>query len=120
SAGQRQLVGLARALYGDPFFVVLDEPNSNLDADGDAALGIAIRHVRERGGIVIVIAHRPSALTNLDQLMVLAGGAMQAFGPRDEILAKTTRPAPEPRAGMQKSQPAGGHGSTVVPLHEPR
>ncbi len=68
SAGQRQLIGLARALYGDPFLVVLDEPNSNLDADGDLALAKAIRGVRARGGIVIVVAHRPSALTNLDQV----------------------------------------------------
>ena len=99
SAGQRQLVGLARALYGDPFLVVLDEPNSNLDADGDLALGAAIRSVRNRGGIAIVIAHRPSALTHLDQVLVMGGGMVQAIGPKDEVLAQMTRPAPEtPRA----------------------
>jgi len=86
SAGQRQRVALARALYGAPFLLVLDEPNSNLDADGDAALTRAISSVRERGGIVIVIAHRPSALAGLDQVMVLGAGQVQAFGPRDEVL----------------------------------
>ena len=94
SAGQRQLVGLARALYGDPFLVVLDEPNSNLDADGDAALGSAIRNVRQRGGIAIVIAHRPSALQYLDQVMVMADGTIKAFGPKEEVLAQMTRQSP--------------------------
>ncbi len=97
SAGQRQLVGLARALYGDPFLVVLDEPNSNLDADGDVSLAKAIQGVRQRGGIVIVVAHRPSALANLDQVLVMAGGTMQAFGPKDEVLASVTRPAAQPQ-----------------------
>lgn len=86
SAGQRQRVGLARALYGDPFLVVLDEPNSNLDADGDAALARAVTALRERGSIVIVIAHRPSALSGLNLLIVMAGGQIQAFGAKDEIL----------------------------------
>jgi ATP-binding cassette subfamily C protein len=93
SAGQRQRIALARALYGDPFLVVLDEPNSNLDADGDAALTQAIVSVRKRGGIVIVIAHRPAALIGLDQLLVLGSGQMQAFGPKDEVLRKMTVPA---------------------------
>jgi len=93
SAGQRQRVALARALYGDPFLVVLDEPNSNLDAEGDAALANAIGAVRARGGIVIVIAHRPSALAHLDKVMVLAGGQIQAIGPRDEVLRKTVQNA---------------------------
>ncbi|WP_295559316.1 type I secretion system permease/ATPase [uncultured Hyphomicrobium sp.] len=86
SAGQRQRVALARALYGDPFLVVLDEPNSNLDTQGDMALTGAIRAVRERGGIVIVVAHRPSALAGLDKVLALAKGQVQAFGPRDEVL----------------------------------
>jgi ATP-binding cassette, subfamily C, type I secretion system permease/ATPase len=91
SAGQRQRIALARALYGDPFLVVLDEPNANLDAEGDAALTKAILRVRRRGGIVIVIAHRPSALAGLDQLLVMGNGRVQAFGPRDQILERTTR-----------------------------
>jgi ATP-binding cassette, subfamily C, type I secretion system permease/ATPase len=113
SAGQRQLVGLARALYGDPFLVVLDEPNSNLDADGDTALATAIQGVRRRGGIVIVVAHRPSALANLDQLLVMAGGTVQAFGPKGEVLASVTRPATAAPAAERGSQ-------AVVPLHERR
>ncbi|BCM17862.1 type I secretion system permease/ATPase [Mesorhizobium sp. J8] len=92
SAGQRQLIGLARALYGEPFLVVLDEPNSNLDVEGDAALAGAILAVRQRGGIVIVVAHRPSALTNIDQVLVLANGMVRSFGSREEVLATMARP----------------------------
>ena len=90
SAGQRQRIALARALYGDPFLVVLDEPNSNLDAEGDQALTAAIRCVRARGGIAIVIAHRPSALAGVDKLLVLANGQVQACGAKDEVLARAT------------------------------
>ncbi|TGS10528.1 type I secretion system permease/ATPase [Mesorhizobium sp. M2E.F.Ca.ET.209.01.1.1] len=93
SAGQRQLIGLARALYGEPFLVVLDEPNSNLDVEGDAALAGAILAVRQRGGIVIVVAHRPSALTNIDQVLVLANGVVRSFGSREEVLASMARPS---------------------------
>jgi ATP-binding cassette subfamily C protein len=91
SAGQRQRIGLARALYGRPFVVVLDEPNSNLDTDGDAALMAAIRGIRERGGIAIVIAHRPSALAAVDHVAVIQNGRMTAFGPKDEILNPPSR-----------------------------
>jgi ATP-binding cassette subfamily C protein len=93
SAGQQQRLALARALYADPFLVVLDEPNSNLDAEGEAALSAAILRVRERGGIVIVIAHRPSALAGVDCVLVMSQGRAQAFGPRDEVLSKVLRPA---------------------------
>jgi ATP-binding cassette subfamily C protein PrsD len=88
SAGQAQRIALARALYRDPFLVVLDEPNSNLDAAGDEALTKAILGVRARGGIVVVIAHRPSAIAGVDLLLVLNQGRLQAFGPKDEILSK--------------------------------
>ena len=96
SAGQRQRIALARALYRDPFLVVLDEPNSNLDADGDQALTQAIIGVRARGGIVIVVAHRTSALAGVDQLIVMAEGRVQAFGPKEALLAKMTQPRPAP------------------------
>ncbi len=86
SAGQRQRIGLARALYGDPFLVVLDEPNSNLDVEGDAALTEAIRNVKERGGIVIVVAHRPSALQAIDLVGVIQNGRLAAYGSKDEII----------------------------------
>jgi ATP-binding cassette subfamily C protein len=88
SAGQSQRIALARALYKDPFIVVLDEPNSNLDQEGDNALTKAILRVRARGGIVIVVAHRPSALAAVDHVLVLASGRPQAFGPKDQILGK--------------------------------
>ncbi|RWN48569.1 MAG: type I secretion system permease/ATPase [Mesorhizobium sp.] len=96
SAGQRQRVALARALYGDPFLVILDEPNSNLDADGEAALTAAIQGVRDRGGMAIVVAHRPSALQSLDQILVMTNGSIQAFGPKNEIMTKVTRPISVP------------------------
>ena len=94
SGGQRQRIALARALYGDPFLVVLDEPNSNLDAEGDEALGRAIAHVRARGGIAVVIAHRPSALAAVDKILVLSNGEATAFGPRDEVFQRLLRPLP--------------------------
>ncbi|MEZ5829384.1 MAG: type I secretion system permease/ATPase [Hyphomicrobiales bacterium] len=93
SAGQRQRIALARALYGEPFLVVLDEPNSNLDEEGDRALAGAIMSVRNRGGIVIVIAHRPSALAAADLVLVLMNGRQQRFGPKQEILRGLVRPA---------------------------
>ena len=88
SAGQRQRVALARALFGDPFLVVLDEPNSNLDAEGESALSAAIQGVRDRGGIVLVIAHRPSALNSVDHVAMINAGRLSAFGPKDEVLKK--------------------------------
>ena len=97
SAGQRQRIGLARALYGEPFLVVLDEPNSNLDAGGDHALTQAIVDVKRRGGIVIVVAHRPSALAAIDFLLVLENGSQQAFGTREKVARDALQPVrPQP------------------------
>jgi ATP-binding cassette subfamily C protein len=106
SAGQRQRIALARALYGDPFLVVLDEPNSNLDGEGEQALTEAILGVRARGGVAIVIAHRPSALAGVNQMMVLAEGRVQALGPKDEILSKLLR----------SGKPAAADASAATPL----
>ena len=88
SAGQRQRIALARCLYNDPFMVVLDEPNSNLDSEGEEALTSAISSVRSRGGIVVVIAHRPSAISAVDQLLFLVDGRQKLFGPKEDVLAK--------------------------------
>lgn len=96
SAGQRQRIALARALYGDPFLVVLDEPNSNLDAEGDKALADAISAVKLRGGIVIVVAHRNSVLAQLDLLLVMENGVAKAFGRRDEVLKTLQQQKPRP------------------------
>jgi ATP-binding cassette subfamily C protein len=99
SAGQRQRVALARCLFGDPVLFVLDEPNSNLDAEGEAALDRAIRVSMERGASVVVIAHRPSALASIQQILVLSEGRTVALGPRDEILRKVLN---RPTAGDAK------------------
>ncbi|ODT66144.1 MAG: type I secretion protein [Pelagibacterium sp. SCN 63-23] len=101
SAGQRQRIGLARALYADPFVVVLDEPNAFLDAEGEQALNKAIAGIKQRGGIVIVVAHRPSVLEQADLVAVIQAGKLTAFGPKAQVLglpasAEKTRPEPQP------------------------
>jgi PrtD family type I secretion system ABC transporter len=111
SAGQRQRLALARALYSDPFLVVLDEPNSNLDAEGEKALTEAILGIRARGGIAVVIAHRPSALAACDLVLVMADGRVQAFGPKDEVLSKTLKAAaPRAAAGLALVKDSQGGG----------
>jgi len=111
SAGQRQRIALARALYRNPFLLVLDEPNSNLDSDGEIALLKAIRDVKARKGIVVVIAHRPTVLSEVDMVAVLGAGQLTAFGPKDEVLRKVLRqPATAPAAlavGGSKEVPSG-------------
>jgi ABC-type protease/lipase transport system fused ATPase/permease subunit len=94
SGGQRQRIALARALYGNPFLVVLDEPNSNLDSEGERALLRAIGNVRARGGVVVVIAHRPTLLGAVDHMLVLNEGRMQAFGTTESVLPLLTGKAP--------------------------
>jgi ATP-binding cassette subfamily C protein len=118
SGGQRQRVALARAMYGDPFLIVLDEPNANLDHEGDEALARAIMSCRLRGAIVLVVTHRPAALSALNLLAVMSGGRIKSFGPRDDIFKGLTRtqadagqqkpPKPAPAAPVQMSLRAGG------------
>ncbi|THD85329.1 type I secretion system permease/ATPase [Aliigemmobacter aestuarii] len=86
SGGQIQRIGLARAMYGDPVILVLDEPNSNLDNEGSMALNLAIRSMKEAGRAILIMAHRPAAIQECDLLMVMEDGTRRAFGPRDQVL----------------------------------
>ena len=126
SAGQRQRIGLARAVFGDPFLIVLDEPNANLDADGENALTRAIQILRHNKCIVVVISHRPSAITALDMAMVLYEGNSIAFGPCQEIFARVrnakgpSATAKQPAAAQAVKAPAvnmarrASHAESVV------
>lgn len=93
SAGQRQRVALARALYGNPFIVIMDEPNSNLDGEGEEALTAAIEGISARGGIAIVIAHRPSALVAVDLVAIVQNGRIVAFGKKQDIMTPGLQPS---------------------------
>ncbi|MBX3501689.1 MAG: type I secretion system permease/ATPase [Alphaproteobacteria bacterium] len=111
--GLRQRIGLARAVYGSPCLVVLDEPNSNLDNEGEAALAECIKQLKMWGTTVVVISHRPAALNVVDKVLVMKDGTVAAFGPRDEVLKKITRPvqvkaAPADRQGKLSAKPADG------------
>ena len=108
SGGQRQRIGLARAVYGGPCLVILDEPNSNLDDEGEAALVHAITELKRTGTTVVIISHRPSILGVTDQILVLAEGTVRMFGNRAEVLARFTRPvvatAPAAQPGITAQQ----------------
>jgi PrtD family type I secretion system ABC transporter len=116
SAGQRQRVALARALYGQPAMLVMDEPNSNLDADGEAALDRAIRASLQRGACVIVVAHRPSALLAIHDILVLAEGRQAAYGPRDEVLQKVTRGGQQQQQQQRPQQIQAGPQGAPQPM----
>jgi ATP-binding cassette subfamily C protein/ATP-binding cassette subfamily C protein EexD len=92
SGGQRQRIALARAIYGEPALLVLDEPNASLDSTGEEALNQAIAALKERGSTIIVIAHRPGLLTHADRIAVLNAGSLHLIGGRDEVLAQIARP----------------------------
>jgi PrtD family type I secretion system ABC transporter len=87
SAGQRQRVALARALFGDPFLLLLDEPNSNLDPEGEAALVAAIEYARKRGAIILLVTHQMQILRTVSKILLLRGGKLAGWGPRDQILS---------------------------------
>jgi PrtD family type I secretion system ABC transporter len=105
SPGQRQRIGLARALYNKPRFVVLDEPNGNLDGEGERALLVALQRMKEAGMNYIVVAHRPSIVGNVDKILMLRGGMVEAFGPREEVLKQYTPKAVQPAANTQQANP---------------
>lgn len=94
SGGYRQRVGLARAVYGNPSLIVLDEPSSNLDAEGDAALTDCIMQLKKRGTTVVIISHRPSTIGVVDKILVLRDGVAEMFGPRVEVMSRLTRAMP--------------------------
>lgn len=104
SAGQRQRVALARALYGSPFLIVLDEPNANLDSDGERALLKAMNDARARGAIVVLVAHRLVSREIMDYLAVVEGGTVSKFGPREEVMRQML----DGRKDLKVVQPAGG------------
>jgi ATP-binding cassette, subfamily C, type I secretion system permease/ATPase len=91
SGGYRQRIALARAVYGDPSLVVLDEPSSNLDGDGDIALAHCVAELKQRGATVVIVSHRPNTIGVADKLLVLKDGAVEMFGARSEVLARLTR-----------------------------
>jgi len=109
SGGQRQRLALARALYGKPRVLVLDEPNANLDGEGEEALMRTIRDIRADSVTVIVITHRPSLLANIDKVLVMRDGQVEMFGPRAEVIAKVTRGVTPPNTptlvGGQQAAP---------------
>jgi ATP-binding cassette subfamily C exporter for protease/lipase len=102
SGGQRQRLALARALYGRPAFVVLDEPNSNLDEAGEAALVQAVQAQKAAGHTMVIITHRTSILSAVDKLLLLRDGTVQAFGPRQQVLEALTRAAQAAVASAQR------------------
>jgi ABC-type protease/lipase transport system fused ATPase/permease subunit len=108
SGGLRQRVALARALYGDPAIVILDEPNSNLDAAGDDMLTEVLTRLKAMGKTVVVVSHKTALITRADRILLLADGAVQAFGTRDEILKRVGRPRAVPPRAIEAVPSASG------------
>jgi ATP-binding cassette, subfamily C, bacterial exporter for protease/lipase len=104
SAGQRQRVGLARSMLGDPAFIVLDEPNANLDAEGEEALVGAIDAMKAKGSTVVIISHKPGVFRAADKMLVLREGRVELFGPRDQVMSRLVKPAPQVAAQAQAAE----------------
>jgi ABC-type protease/lipase transport system fused ATPase/permease subunit len=114
SGGQRQRIGLARALFREPRLVVLDEPNANLDNDGEAALMEAVARARAGGATIVMISHRPTMLSGADKVAILVDGQLQKFGPRDEVLAKVQPAMPTaPEMGAQRDAQTGANRGAI-------
>jgi ATP-binding cassette subfamily C protein len=107
SGGQKQRIALARAFFGKPKLVVLDEPNSNLDTAGDAALAKAIEHARQEKITVVCITQKPSILETVDKIMLVANGAIGLFGRRNEVLEFLAKKSKSPQAHPGEGEPAG-------------
>jgi ATP-binding cassette subfamily C exporter for protease/lipase len=107
SGGQRQRIGLARAIYGSPVFIVLDEPNANLDDAGEAALLKTVQLLKAKGTTVFLITHRPGAVAVADRILMLRDGQVQADGPRDDVLAALQ--------SARQSPPSPAHGQSALP-----
>ena len=108
SGGQRQRIALARALFGDPRLVVLDEPSANLDTDGEAAFMNAVAQLKDRGVSIVIITHRPSILRLADRVLVLRNGIVERFGPRDEVMAAFVRPRGQAGQSSAAAVPPAG------------
>jgi ATP-binding cassette subfamily C exporter for protease/lipase len=103
SGGQRQRIGLARAMYGMPALVVLDEPNANLDDEGENALVRAVQGLKAQGKTVVLISHRPGIVSVADRLLILQNGTVQASGPRDGVLAALQKQREQAQAAVSQS-----------------
>ncbi|MEY4752452.1 MAG: hypothetical protein RJA44_127, partial [Pseudomonadota bacterium] len=105
SAGQRQRIALARALYGNPRLVVMDEPNSNLDTEGEQALLKVMQTMKSHGVTQVIVTHRPFLLNAVDKVLMLRDGQIEAFGPRDAVLARVLRPGAPAANRIETAQP---------------
>src|SRR4029077_14920416 len=107
SGGHRQRIGLSRAIYGDPMLIVLDEPSSNLDMEGEIALANCLARLKEKGRTVAMISHRQATLNTVAKILLLQNGMIRMFGPRREVLAKLATPVAVPSIAPASREAAG-------------
>jgi ATP-binding cassette subfamily C protein/ATP-binding cassette subfamily C exporter for protease/lipase/ATP-binding cassette subfamily C protein EexD len=114
SGGQRQRVGLARAVFGSPRFIVLDEPNANLDQAGEAALSEAIFELKKAGVALVIVGHRPSTLSAADKILFLKEGRVAMFGQRDQVLNALQEPSAGPLPEKTNSREGSDHNGKIM------